>query len=176
MRWNRAVSALPRRQRNRLPSVAQKDAQRVGRQDFACLKSQATKSRPGPPAFHQGWKCCRQWARRSGLPMAGMFCLCFFSVAHAQQSPTRPAAALPSATSQPPSPGPQSNTAVSGIPVAAQPRPTELRFVVLLDPAHGGADTGAMLDPATPEKTYTLALANQLWRARCCRARHRNRA
>ncbi|MHB1960383.1 MAG: N-acetylmuramoyl-L-alanine amidase family protein, partial [Acidobacteriaceae bacterium] len=40
--------------------------------------------------------------------------------------------------------------------------PTELRFVVLLDPAHGGADTGAMLDPATPEKTYTLALADQL--------------
>jgi N-acetylmuramoyl-L-alanine amidase len=43
-----------------------------------------------------------------------------------------------------------------------QPRPTELRFVVLLDPAHGGADKGAMLDPATTEKTYTLALAMQL--------------
>ncbi|MHB1960600.1 MAG: hypothetical protein ACYCO5_16420, partial [Acidobacteriaceae bacterium] len=98
--------------------------------------------------------------------MAGTFCLCFFSVADAQQSParpaTRPAAAPPSATSQPPSSGSQSNTAASGIPGAAQSQPTELRFVVLLDPAHGGADTGAMLDPATPEKTYTLALADQL--------------
>ncbi len=33
---------------------------------------------------------------------------------------------------------------------------------MLLDPAHGGADTGAMLDPATPEKSYTLALAEKL--------------
>jgi N-acetylmuramoyl-L-alanine amidase len=33
---------------------------------------------------------------------------------------------------------------------------------VLLDPAHGGADKGAMLDPATPEKSYTLTLAVEL--------------
>jgi N-acetylmuramoyl-L-alanine amidase len=37
-----------------------------------------------------------------------------------------------------------------------------LRFLVLLDPAHGGTDMGAMLDPATPEKNYTLALAEHL--------------
>jgi N-acetylmuramoyl-L-alanine amidase len=37
-----------------------------------------------------------------------------------------------------------------------------LRFLVLLDPAHGGTDMGAMLDPATPEKNYTLIFAEHL--------------
>src|SRR6185437_3624011 len=41
------------------------------------------------------------------------------------------------------------------------PRPPELRFLVVIDPAHGGLDTGAMLG-TTPEKTYTLALAVRL--------------
>ena len=169
MRWIRPVSAPLWRQRNRLPSFAQKDAQRVGHPDFACLKSQVTKSRPGASALHQGWKCSSQWARRSGLLMAGIFCLCFFPIAGAQQAPTQPVTRLPAT---PPSaapllsrPGPQSNAAASGIPAAAPLRPPVLRFLVLLDPAHGGADTGALLDAATTEKSYTLALANQLYTA-----------
>jgi N-acetylmuramoyl-L-alanine amidase len=48
------------------------------------------------------------------------------------------------------------------IPPATQPHPPELRFLVVLDPAHGGADNGAMLAPATPEKDYTLTLATRL--------------
>ncbi len=44
---------------------------------------------------------------------------------------------------------------------AAQ-HPPQLRFVVVLDPAHGGTDNGAMLAPSSPEKNYTLALANRL--------------
>lgn len=34
--------------------------------------------------------------------------------------------------------------------------------MVVLDPAHGGSDNGAMLAPATQEKNYTLALAVRL--------------
>jgi N-acetylmuramoyl-L-alanine amidase len=48
------------------------------------------------------------------------------------------------------------------MPAATQPGPAQLRFLVLLDPAHGGTDMGAMLDPATAEKNYTLALAERL--------------
>lgn len=36
------------------------------------------------------------------------------------------------------------------------------QFLVLLDPAHGGTDTGAMLSADAAEKSYTLALALQL--------------
>jgi N-acetylmuramoyl-L-alanine amidase len=93
----------------------------------------------------------------------GIVCCCCAGVGYAPrslaQAGTQPAANAPSATSQPPA---ISQTPPTSIPAATQPRPTELRFLVLLDPAHGGSDTGAMLDPATPEKTYTLALADQL--------------
>ncbi len=44
------------------------------------------------------------------------------------------------------------------IPPAARNQP-ELRFVIVLDPAHGGTDNGAMLAVNSPEKNYTLALA-----------------
>jgi N-acetylmuramoyl-L-alanine amidase len=93
----------------------------------------------------------------------GIVCCCCAGIAYAQpsraQADTQPTANPPSATSQPPS---VSQAPSTNVPAAIQPRPTELRFLVMLDPAHGGTDTGAMLDPATPEKTYTLALAEQL--------------
>lgn len=108
--------------------------------------------------------------------MAGIFCLCFLSAADAQQPSTQPAvrpAATPASTAPvPPSPSPPSNTAPSGIPAATPSQAPELRFVVLLDPAHGGTDTGAMLDAATTEKSYTLALANQLHSALSSRGIH----
>ena len=44
--------------------------------------------------------------------------------------------------------------------VFAQTQPAN-RFVVVLDAAHGGADSGARLD-GEPEKTYTLALSVKL--------------
>lgn len=43
---------------------------------------------------------------------------------------------------------------------------------MLLDPAHGGTDVGAMLDPATLEKNYTLALAERLRTALNARGIH----
>ena len=95
----------------------------------------------------------------------GVLCGCCTWTAHAQQSQahagTQPAATLPSTTSQPQLTSHPKATQPN-IPAATPPQATELRFLVLLDPAHGGADTGAMLDPATPEKTYTLALAQRL--------------
>lgn len=57
-------------------------------------------------------------------------------------------------------------------PAPPQQRPADLRFVVLLDPAHGGSDTGAMLAPDTPEKNYTLALAAMLHAALHARGIH----
>lgn len=90
-----------------------------------------------------------------GLQWVGVWIVwcCCAGAMYAQTSPAQAAANSPSATSQIPP---------ANIPAATQARPTELRFLVLLDPAHGGTDTGAMLDPATPEKTYTLALAERL--------------
>lgn len=72
------------------------------------------------------------------------FCLCCCAIAGAQQGPTQPTTAPP------------------GIPAATPPRPPPPRFLVLLDPAHGGADTGAMLNATTAEKSYTLTLALEL--------------
>ncbi len=102
-----------------------------------------------------------RWATPSSWLLIGICVLYWMWTANAQQTNTQPAAIRPSATSQAPAVT-QPTPAQANIPAATQPRPTELRFLVLLDPAHGGADTGARLDPATPEKTYTLTLATQL--------------
>jgi N-acetylmuramoyl-L-alanine amidase len=50
----------------------------------------------------------------------------------------------------------------TSIPPASKPIAPQLRFVVVLDPAHGGSDTGAILSSADLEKNYTLALAVRL--------------
>ena len=106
------------------------------------------------------------WAGRSSSAAIGILCCGCVWAAHAQQSQTQtgtsPTAPHSSTTSSAPSAVTQPTPAQTNIPAATQQRPTELRFLVLLDPAHGGTDMGAMLDPATPEKNYTLALAMQL--------------
>ncbi|MHB1937545.1 MAG: N-acetylmuramoyl-L-alanine amidase family protein [Acidobacteriaceae bacterium] len=99
--------------------------------------------------------------------MAGILCLCFVAAANGQQSPGQPGtrtSAAASSTASPPQAlsNPQSNAAPPGIPAEAPSRPPVLRFLVLLDPAHGGADTGALLSAAATEKSYTLAFASQL--------------
>jgi N-acetylmuramoyl-L-alanine amidase len=50
----------------------------------------------------------------------------------------------------------------SASPAPAPPRPTASRSIVFLDPAHGGADTGAHLDDNHLEKDLTLAFAVRL--------------
>lgn len=72
---------------------------------------------------------------------------------------TSPQPAFPAAA-QPPSP--QLPSSPPSIPAAIPPRPPELRFVVVLDAAHGGSDAGAILGIAGPEKNYTEALAVRL--------------
>ena len=42
------------------------------------------------------------------------------------------------------------------------PAQPESHFLIVLDPAHGGPDNGAMLAPGSPEKNYTLSLAIRL--------------
>lgn len=67
-----------------------------------------------------------------------------------QASPTSPGQPLPNQTS----PG-QTQPAVQ--PVATPPKP-----LVMIDPAHGGSESGAVLNPTVLEKDVTLALARRL--------------
>ena len=69
--------------------------------------------------------------------------------------PPPPAPAAP-ATQEPQSSAPAA---------AAQPKPPAgPRFLVILDPAHGGTDTGAAITPALAEKDVVLALARRVQR------------
>jgi N-acetylmuramoyl-L-alanine amidase len=45
---------------------------------------------------------------------------------------------------------------------ATSPSPTERPLFILIDPAHGGSDTGARLTASTAEKEITLAVARRL--------------
>lgn len=47
-------------------------------------------------------------------------------------------------------------------PVAAPPLVPQRTWVVLIDPAHGGSEPGAVLNAAIPEKDVTLAIARRL--------------
>ncbi len=91
--------------------------------------------------------------------VAGLL-LSFLPAANAQRSTGQPVVPQPPSTQ--PSISPLNPVTQPPIPPAAQSRPPELRFVVVLDPAHGGTDNGAMLAAATLEKNYTLALAIRL--------------
>ena len=57
-----------------------------------------------------------------------------------------------------PAPAPQ-----AAAPPPPQPQaPAPPRFLVLIDPAHGGTDTGAAIAPTLPEKDVALALARRV--------------
>ena len=60
--------------------------------------------------------------------------------------------------SQTPSEQPPANLPVAA-PQAQTAPPT---YLVMIDPAHGGSDAGAALNPAMPEKDVTLAFARRL--------------
>lgn len=103
--------------------------------------------------------CVEPAVRLRPLLLLPLLFAAILSSAQAQQSsvPAIPKAPppLPAPHLPPPSPLPPS------LPPATPARPAELRFLVVIDPAHGGTDPGAMLN-TTPEKTYTLALAARL--------------
>jgi N-acetylmuramoyl-L-alanine amidase len=70
-------------------------------------------------------------------------------------------AAVPPPPPPPPAPAPTAQAP----PQAAtpQPKPPAVpRFLVLIDPAHGGADTGAAITPSLAEKEVVLALARRV--------------
>lgn len=73
------------------------------------------------------------------------------ATAHAQQVPAQPAYPQPSTAAPLQSP----------LPTAAPPA-AEPRFMVVLDPAHGGADAGALLGAGDPEKNFIMTLAIRL--------------
>jgi N-acetylmuramoyl-L-alanine amidase len=92
--------------------------------------------------------------------IAVAFALCFFYTARAQQTSPQPVPAQPAVIPTPQLP--EAPLSKSTIPPAAQWHAPELRFIVAIDPAHGGTDNGALLAAGTQEKNYTLALAERL--------------
>jgi N-acetylmuramoyl-L-alanine amidase len=69
----------------------------------------------------------------------------------------------PPVAEQAPAPAPQTGPSTPASP--PQPRqPAAPRFLVLIDPAHGGSDIGAAITPDLPEKDVVLALARRVQR------------
>lgn len=83
------------------------------------------------------------WNKKRGRRIAGLLVLPLLALILLGQ--TTPVPAPANANSTPPQPAPQ-------------PPPP----VILIDPAHGGADSGAALNAAIPEKDVTLVLARRL--------------
>src|SRR5215469_202276 len=50
----------------------------------------------------------------------------------------------------------------ANLPASPQVQPAPPRYLVMIDPAHGGSDAGAALNPAMPEKDVTLVFARRL--------------
>ncbi len=74
------------------------------------------------------------------------------------------AAQAPAATPPAPAPAPATSSAPAPAPASspAQSQARNTRFLILLDPAHGGDDTGARLSPDMLEKDVTLAISFRL--------------
>lgn len=86
-----------------------------------------------------------------------MIALTWTSLAFAEQAPSGRGAALSPSAAQVAMPSTE-----APLPPPARPSTTQLRYLVVLDPAHGGANSGAILAPSKPEKAFTLSLAIRL--------------
>jgi N-acetylmuramoyl-L-alanine amidase len=69
----------------------------------------------------------------------------------------------PPVAEQPPTPAPQAGPSAT-LPTPQPRAPAVPRFLVLIDPAHGGSDIGAAITPSLPEKDVVLALARRVQR------------
>ena len=69
----------------------------------------------------------------------------------------------PPVAQQAPEPAPQAPSNAPASPPQPQ-KPAAPRFLVLIDPAHGGGDIGAAITPALAEKDVVLALARRVQR------------
>ena len=94
--------------------------------------------------------------------IAALFVSCCFSMIYAQQAPAQPAMVQPQASTQTKQTPGRPLSTQSPVSPPARPGPPQLRFLVLLDPAHGGSDNGATLGPTALEKNYAMALAIRL--------------
>ena len=86
-------------------------------------------------------------------------------VAATAPPPTSPATPPPTSTplqSVPPSTPSPSPPEISASSPAPKPVSPTGGFLVVIDPAHGGSDTGARVTPNLPEKEITLSLARRL--------------
>ncbi len=72
--------------------------------------------------------------------------------------------APPPAPPPPPTPTPAPTVQAPPQNAPPPPKPAAPRFLVLIDPAHGGADTGATITPSLLEKDVDLALARRVQR------------
>ncbi|HTV14433.1 MAG TPA: N-acetylmuramoyl-L-alanine amidase [Acidobacteriaceae bacterium] len=78
------------------------------------------------------------------------------------QAPQQRASPATTPQSAPPAPAlPQAPASALQLPAPAA-KPLQAAFVVVLDPAHGGSDTGAHLGNNLEEKEVTLALSDRL--------------
>ena len=95
-----------------------------------------------------------------------LFAFALASPALAQSAPPAIKQAPPVLPDQPPPPvqnlPPSTAPAVVGKPQPTPPSPVQMRFVVVLDPGHGGDDTGAKLGPSTLEKDVVLSISTRL--------------
>lgn len=97
---------------------------------------------------------------------AGAFAIALLLIG-AQSSPAPPIpqgqsqSQAPTAAPQPGQPGPNQTSPGQTLPpaqaIATPPKP-----LIMLDPAHGGTESGAVLNPTILEKDVTLALARRL--------------
>ena len=69
----------------------------------------------------------------------------------------------PPVAQQAPEPAPETPSNAAASPQQPQ-KPAAPRFLVLIDPAHGGSDIGAAITPDLPEKDVVLTLARRLQR------------
>ncbi len=70
-------------------------------------------------------------------------------------------AQTPVPSAPPPTP-PPANQPPPNQPLSVQPVPPQPTLLIMIDPAHGGSESGAVLNPAILEKDVTLAFALRL--------------
>ena len=93
--------------------------------------------------------------RRNPILKAATLCLlALIAITSHAQTPTLQATPAPA--------GPTQNNQSFYVTPPAKPAPTLYRNLIFLDPAHGGADTGASLPNNLLEKDITLALASRI--------------
>jgi N-acetylmuramoyl-L-alanine amidase len=103
--------------------------------------------------------------RGLGLYQTAMACALLsamgFGIA-AQSAPQAPNSASQPISTQTPATSPQTGQLVSTSQTPVQQAASPPKPLIMIDPAHGGSESGAVLNPVILEKDITLALARRL--------------